>query len=362
MSVFDSSVQVFLAPVLPFLKDDSVTEIMINGPANIFIERKGFVEKVDVKFEDEGALVAAVRNISQFVGRPIDEERPFLDARLPDGSRIHAVVPPVAKNGTTVAIRKFSKTKLEMKDLITKGALTVDAARFIDVCLYLKKNIIVSGGTGSGKTTLLNILGGFIPASERIITIEDSAELQLPQDHWGRLETRPANMEGKGEVSIRDLVRNSLRMRPDRIIIGECRAGEALDMLQAMNTGHDGSMTTVHSNTPRDAIARLETLCMMAGMDLPAKAIREQIASAVNLIVQQSRLADGSRKVTSITEVIGMQGDVVTMQEIFTFKRTGMDKDRKVIGKYVATGFIPKFIDDLEQQGIKIPRGIFSVG
>jgi pilus assembly protein CpaF len=261
-----------------------------------------------------------------------------------------------------LTIRKFSKSRLTYKDLVKYGSITEEMADFLRCCIEARLNIVISGGTGSGKTTLLNIMAAFIPSGERILTVEDSAELQLPQEHWGRLETRPANMEGKGEVSIRDLVRNTLRMRPDRIVIGECRAGEALDMLQAMNTGHDGSMTTVHSNTPRDAVARLETLCLMAGMDLPAKAIREQIASAVNLIIQQTRLADGTRKVTSITEVIGMQGDVVTMQEIFGFKKTGMDKDRKVIGKFVATGFIPKFIDELDQQGIKIPRGIFSVG
>ena len=335
---------------------------MVNRKDQIYIERKGKLVLSNTNFSGTAQLLAVIERIVTSVGRRIDEKQPYVDARLPDGSRVHAIIPPLAVQGPMLTIRKFSKSRLTYKDLVKYGSMTEEMADFLRSCIEARLNMVISGGTGSGKTTLLNILGGFIPASERIITIEDSAELQLPQDHWGRLETRPANMEGKGEVSIRDLVRNSLRMRPDRIIIGECRAGEALDMLQAMNTGHDGSMTTVHSNTPRDAIARLETLCMMAGMDLPAKAIREQIASAVNLIVQQSRLADGSRKVTSITEVIGMQGDVVTMQEIFTFKRTGMDKDRKVIGKYVATGFIPKFIDDLEQQGIKIPRGIFSVG
>ncbi len=351
-----------LGPIQELLADESVNEIMVNRKDQIYIERKGKLVLSNTNFSGTAQLLAVIERIVTSVGRRIDEKQPYVDARLPDGSRVHAIIPPLAVQGPMLTIRKFSKSRLTYKDLVKYGSMTEEMADFLRSCIEARLNMVISGGTGSGKTTLLNILGGFIPASERIITVEDSAELQLPQDHWGRLETRPANMEGKGEVSIRDLVRNTLRMRPDRIIIGECRAGEALDMLQAMNTGHDGSMTTVHSNTPRDAIARLETLCMMAGMDLPAKAIREQIASAVNLIVQQSRLADGSRKVTSITEVIGMQGDVVTMQEIFTFKRTGMDKDRKVLGKYVATGFIPKFIDDLEQQGIKIPRGIFSVG
>lgn len=350
-----------LGPIQDLLADDSVSEIMVNRKDQIYVERKGKLVLSNVGFSGTSQLLAVIERIVAPLGRRIDEKTPYVDARLPDGSRVHAIIPPLAVQGPMLTIRKFSKNRITYKDLVGFGSMTEEMADFLRACIEARLNVVISGGTGSGKTTLLNVLAAFIPPNERIITVEDAAELQLPQDHWGRLETRPANIEGKGEVSIRDLVRNTLRMRPDRIVVGECRAGEALDMLQAMNTGHDGSMTTIHSNTPRDCIARMETLVMMAGMDLPAKAIREQIASAVNLVVQQTRLSDGSRKVTSITEIIGMQGDVVTMQEIFGFKRTGMDKNRKVIGKYVATGFIPKFIDELEQQGIKIPRGIFSV-
>jgi len=350
-----------LGPIQDLLADDSVNEIMVNRKDQIYVERGGKLVKTGVSFSGTAQLLSCIERIVAPLGRRIDEKTPYVDARLPDGSRVHAIIPPLSIQGPMLTIRKFSKSRLTYKDLVKFGSMTEEMADFLRACIEARLNVIISGGTGSGKTTLLNVMAAFIPPHERILTVEDSAELQLPQDHWGRLETRPANIEGKGEVSIRELVRNTLRMRPDRIVVGECRAGEALDMLQAMNTGHDGSMTTVHSNSPRDCIARLETLVMMAGMDLPAKAIREQIASAVNLVVQQSRLADGSRKVTSITEVIGMQGEVVTLQEIFAYKRTGMDKNRKVIGKYVATGFIPKFIDELEQQGIKIPRGIFSV-
>ena len=350
-----------LGPIQDLLQDDSVNEIMVNRKDQIYVERGGRLVRTNVGFSGTAQLLAVIERIVAPLGRRIDEKTPYVDARLPDGSRVHAIIPPLSIQGPMLTIRKFSKSRLTYKDLVKYGSMTDEMADFLRSCIEARLNIIISGGTGSGKTTLLNVLASFIPPNERILTVEDSAELQLPQDHWGRLETRPANIEGKGEVSIRELVRNTLRMRPDRIVVGECRSGEALDMLQAMNTGHDGSMTTVHSNSPRDCIARLETLVMMAGMDLPAKAIREQIASAVNLVVQQSRLADGSRKVTSITEIVGMQGEVVTMQEIFGFRRTGMDKNRKVLGKYVATGFIPKFIDELEQQGIKIPRGIFSV-
>lgn len=350
-----------LGPIQDLLLDDSVNEIMVNRKDQIYVERSGKLVKTGVGFSGTAQLLAVIERIVAPLGRRIDEKTPYVDARLPDGSRVHAIIPPLAIQGPMLTIRKFSKNRLGYKDLVKYGSMTDEMADFLRCCIEARLNIVISGGTGSGKTTLLNVLASFIPPNERILTVEDSAELQLPQDHWGRLETRPANIEGKGEVSIRELVRNTLRMRPDRIVVGECRAGEALDMLQAMNTGHDGSMTTVHSNSPRDCIARMETLVMMAGMDLPAKAIREQIASAVNLVVQQSRIADGSRKVTSITEIVGMQGDVVTMQEIFGFRRTGMDKNRKVLGKFVATGFIPKFIDELEQQGIKIPRGIFSV-
>jgi pilus assembly protein CpaF len=350
-----------LGPIQDLLADDSVSEIMVNRKDQIYVERKGKLVLSAVNFSGTAQVLACIERIVTPLGRRIDEKQPYVDARLPDGSRVHAIIPPLAVQGPMLTIRKFAKNRLVAADLVKFGSMTDEMADFLRACIEARLNVVISGGTGSGKTTLLNVMGSFIPASERIITVEDAAELQLPQEHWGRLETRPANIEGKGEVTIRDLVKNCLRMRPDRIIVGECRAGEALDMLQAMNTGHDGSMTTVHSNSPRDAIARMETLVMMAGMDLPAKAIREQIASAVNLVVQQSRLSDGSRKVTAITEIVGMQGDVVTMQDIFVFKKQGMDKNRKVIGKFVATGFIPKFIDELDQQGIKIPRGIFSV-
>lgn len=350
-----------LGPIQDLLLDDTVNEIMVNRKDQIFVERGGKLVLSGATFSGTAQLLSVIERIVAPLGRRIDEKTPYVDARLPDGSRVHAIIPPLALQGPMITIRKFSKHRLGYKDLVKYGSMTEEMADFLRACIEARLNIVISGGTGSGKTTLLNVLASFIPPGERILTVEDSAELQLSQEHWGRLETRPANIEGKGEVSIRELVRNTLRMRPDRIVIGECRAGEALDMLQAMNTGHDGSMTTVHSNSPRDAIARMETLVMMAGMDLPAKAIREQIASAVNLVVQQTRMSDGSRKVISITEIIGMQGEVVTMQEIFGFRKTGMDKNRKVQGKFVATGFIPKFIDELEQQGIKIPRGIFSV-
>lgn len=350
-----------LGPLQDLLSDDSVSEIMVNRKDQIYVERSGKLVLSGATFSGNSQLLGVIERIVSPLGRRIDEKTPYVDARLPDGSRVHAIIPPLSIQGPMLTIRKFAKNRLTYKDLVKFGSMTEEMADFLRACIEARLNCIISGGTGSGKTTLLNVLAAFIPPNERILTVEDAAELQLPQDHWGRLETRPANIEGKGEVSIRELVRNTLRMRPDRIVVGECRAGEALDMLQAMNTGHDGSMTTVHSNTPRDCIARLETLVMMAGMDLPAKAIREQIASAVNLVIQQSRLSDGSRRVTSITEIVGMQGEVVTMQEIFGFRKTGMDKNRKIIGKFVATGFIPKFIDELEQQGIKIPRGIFSV-
>lgn len=350
-----------LGPIQDLLLDDTVNEIMVNRKDQIYVERAGKLVHTHVSFSGTAQLLAVIERIVAPLGRRIDEKTPYVDARLPDGSRVHAIIPPLAIQGPMLTIRKFAKGRLTYKDLIKFGSMTEEMADFLRSCIEARLNIIISGGTGSGKTTLLNVLACFIPPHERILTVEDSAELQLPQEHWGRLEARPANIEGKGEVSIRELVRNTLRMRPDRIVVGECRSGEALDMLQAMNTGHDGSMTTVHANSPRDCIARLETLVMMAGMELPAKAIREQIASAINLVIQQSRLADGSRKIVSITELVGMQGEVVTMQEIFSFKRTGMDKNRHVLGKFVATGFIPKFIDELDQQGIKIPRGIFSV-
>ena len=350
-----------LGPIQDLLADDSVSEIMVNRKDQIYVERNGKLTLTNVGFSGTSQLLQVIERIVSPLGRRIDEKTPYVDARLVDGSRVHAIIPPLSIQGPMLTIRKFAKHRITYKDLVKFGSMTEEMADFLRSCIEAHLNTIISGGTGSGKTTLLNVLSSFIPEGERILTVEDAAELQLPQEHWGRLETRPANLEGQGAVTIRDLVRNTLRMRPDRIVVGECRGGEALDMLQAMNTGHDGSMTTVHSNSPRDCIARMETLVMMAGMDLPAKAIREQIASAVDIIVQQSRLTDGSRKVTAITEVVGMQGDIVTLQDIFVYKQTGLNKDRKVVGKYVATGFIPKFVDELEAQGVKIPRGIFSV-
>lgn len=347
-------------PLEDLLADDSVTEIMVNTANQIYMEKAGKPQLSKTVFSSNQQLMNVIERIVMPLGRRIDEKSPYVDARLPDGSRVHAIIPPLAIRGPTLTIRKFPKFRMTWQDLVKFGSMTTEIADFLRLCIESRLNIVVSGGTGSGKTTLLNVLSNFIPATDRIITVEDSAELQLAQEHVVRLETRPKNIEGEGEVSIRDLVRQTLRMRPDRIIVGECRAGEALDMLQAMNTGHDGSLTTIHANTPRDCIARLETLVMMAGMDLPAKAIREQASAAVHLIVQQSRLSDGSRKVTYITEVVGMQGDIVSLQDIFVFKQEGLDKRRKVIGKYVATGFIPKFVEAIEAKGLKIPRSLFT--
>jgi len=361
MSVFETSVQVFLKPVLNYLKDDSVTEIMINGPKSIFIERAGHVEKVDVAFDDEQALMAAVRNISQYVGRPISEEAPFLDARLPDGSRIHAVVPPIAKNGTTVCIRKFSKNKLELKDLITRGALTPDAARFLDVCLFLKKNIIISGGTGSGKTTILNILASRCQPEQRIVVLEDSAELKIHNQHVVYLEGRPANEYGKGTVTLRDLVKSSLRLRPDRVVVGEVRGGEALDLISSMNTGHSGSMGTVHSNNPKECLTRLETLALMTDSEVPVQAVRAQVASAIQIVVELSRLQDGSRKITHISEGLGMDlhGNYQT-SDIYLFEQWGRDKDGKVLGALNPTGNVPSFWREIEVNQLPFPKEMFQ--
>jgi pilus assembly protein CpaF len=347
-------------PLEDLLADDSVTEIMVNSSSQIYIEKSGKPQLAKTVFSSNQQLMNVIERIVMPLGRRIDEKSPYVDARLPDGSRVHAIIPPLAIRGPTVTIRKFPKNRLYWQDLVKFGSITQEIADFLRLCVESRLNIIVSGGTGSGKTTLLNVLSTFIPATERIITVEDSAELSLGQDHVVRLETRPMNIEGEGEVTIRDLVKQTLRMRPDRIIVGECRAGESLDMLQAMNTGHDGSLTTIHSNTPRDCIARLETLVMMAGMNLPVKAIREQMASAVHLIVQQSRLSDGSRKVTYITEVVGIQGETVSLQDVFLFKQEGLDKRRKVQGRFVATGFIPKFVEQIEAKGLKIPRSLFT--
>jgi pilus assembly protein CpaF len=347
-------------PLEDLLADDAVTEIMVNSATQIYIEKAGKPGLAKTVFSSNQQLMNVIERIVMPLGRRIDEKSPYVDARLPDGSRVHAIIPPLAIRGPTLTIRKFPKSRKTWQDLVAYGSITAEIADFLRLCIESRLNIVVSGGTGSGKTTLLNVLSAFIPATERIITVEDSAELSLGQDHVVRLETRPKNIEGEGEVSIRDLVKQTLRMRPDRIIVGECRAGEALDMLQAMNTGHDGSLTTIHSNTPRDCIARLETLVMMAGMNLPVKAIREQMASAVHLIVQQSRLSDGSRKVTYITEVVGIQGETVSLQDVFVFKQEGLDKRRKVQGRFVSTGFIPKFVEQIEAKGLKIPRSLFT--
>ncbi len=348
-----------LGPLEDLLADPTVSEIMVIARDRIYIEQAGKNILSPTTFSSDQQLINIIERIVMPLGRRIDEKSPYVDARLADGSRVHAIIPPLAIKGPTVTIRKFPDERMTWRDLVDKNSMTQEIADFLRICVEGRLNMVVSGGTGSGKTTLLNVLSNFIPSTERIITCEDAAELDLAQDHVVRLETRPKNIEGEGEVSIRDLVKQSLRMKPDRVIVGECRAGEALDMLQAMNTGHDGSLTTVHANNPRDSISRLETLVMMAGMNLPVKAIREQITSAVNLIVQQSRLSDGSRKITHITEVVGMQGDTVSLQDIFLFKQSGLDKRRKVIGEILPTGFIPKFVETMENRGIKIPRSLF---
>jgi pilus assembly protein CpaF len=347
-------------PLEPLLADESVTEVMVNGSNKIFIERKGKIEKVNLVFESDDHLMRIIDRIVSPLGRRIDESSPYVDARLPDGSRVNAIIPPLALNGPTLTIRKFSKVPLTIDDLVGFGSITPESVEFLKACVVARLNVVVSGGTGSGKTTLLNILSGFIPDDERIITVENAAELQLRQEHVVTLESRPPNIEGKGEVTIRDLVINCLRMRPDRIVVGECRGGEALDMLQAMNTGHDGSLTTAHANSPRDTLSRLETMCLMAGMDLPVRAIREQIASAVDLIVQQERMRDGSRKVVNITEVQGMEGDVIVMSDIFAFEQQGFEGGR-VIGRLKPTGIRPKFVDRIEASNIHLPAGIFGV-
>lgn len=349
-----------LGPLENLLADETVTEIMVNGFDKIFVERSGKIQLSPITFTSNIHLRNVIERIVTPLGRRIDEKNPYVDARLKDGSRVNAVIEPISIDGPSLTIRKFAKKPITTKDYVEWGTLTAPMIDFLKICVENGLNILVSGGTGSGKTTLLNVLSSFIPMSERIVTVEDAAELQLKQEHVVRLETRPANMEGTGAITIRDLVRNSLRMRPDRIVVGECRGGEALDMLSAMNTGHDGSMTTVHANSPREAISRVETLCLMAGMELPVKAIREQIAGAMDLIIQISRLSDGSRRVTSITEVVDIQGETITLQEIFKFKEEGFDKNRKIIGNFVASGLIPTFIERFEKKGIKIPRTLFS--
>ncbi|HBW36577.1 CpaF family protein [Desulfosporosinus sp. BICA1-9] len=347
-------------PIEPLLQDPNVNEIMVNGPHQVYVERKGKLELAGVTFYDDAHVLHIIEKIVAPLGRRIDESQPMVDARLPDGSRVNAIIPPLSLNGPILTIRKFSKVPFGMEDLVGFGTLTTEMAEFIDACVKARLNVIVSGGTGSGKTTTLGVISAFIPEDERIITIEDAAELQLRQTHVVTLETRPANMEGKGAIMIRDLVRNALRMRPERIIVGEVRSGEALDMLQAMNTGHDGSLTTGHANTPRDMLSRLETMVLMAGMDLPVRAIREQISSALDVIVQQSRLRDGSRKLTHITEVLGMEGDVIVLQDIYRFEQTGIDKHGKVQGHFRATGIRPHFVDKLIAAGQILPDTIFS--
>lgn len=352
-----------LGPLEPLIADKAVTEIMVNGPHKVYIERAGQLTLSQVRFKDEPHLRRVIERIVTRIGRRIDESSPLVDARLEDGSRVNAIIPPLAVSGSTLTIRKFSKDALSVPDLINLHTLTPEIAELLNACVVARLNIIVSGGTGTGKTTLLNILSGFIPDRERIVSIEDAVELQLQQDHVVRLESRPPNVEGKGEVTIRDLVKNSLRMRPDRIIVGECRSGEALDMLQAMNTGHDGSLSTIHANSSRDALARLETLVLMAGMDLPLRAIREQVASAIDVIVQLTRLRDGTRRVTSVTEVHGMEGQTITMQDVFEFDYgAGVSPDGKFLGRIQPTGVRPGFTQKFDDLGIKLSPGVFGTG
>ncbi|MBX5483151.1 MAG: Flp pilus assembly complex ATPase component TadA [Myxococcaceae bacterium] len=348
-----------LGPLEAFLASDEISEIMVNHANQIYIEQKGKIRLSDKIFSSNQAVLGVIERIVAPIGRRIDESSPLVDARLKDGSRVNAIIPPLALKGPCITIRKFKREALKIQDLVRFKTLTPQMAEFLEMCVKARKNIVISGGTGSGKTTTLNIISSFIPDDERIITVEDAAELQLPQEHWIQLESRPPNLEGKGAITIRDLVKNCLRMRPDRIVVGECRSGETLDMLQAMNTGHDGSLTTLHANTPRDAIARLETMVLMSGMELPIKAIREQIASAVNLIVQQTRFSDGSRKICFITEISGMEVDIVTLQDIFYFKQEGFTEEGKVRGRFVASGFVPKFYDELQRRGIPVNMSIF---
>jgi pilus assembly protein CpaF len=348
-----------LGPLEELLADNDISEIMVNRFDEIYIEKKGRLTKAVITFSNDKAVLSAIERIVAPLGRRIDESSPMVDARLKDGSRVNAVIPPLALKGCNITIRKFSKNKLVDKDMINYGSVTTEMMQFLQIAVHHAANIIISGGTGSGKTTLLNVLSNYIPDDERIVTVEDAAELQLAKPHLISLESRPPNSEGKGSVSIRELVKNCLRMRPDRIVVGECRGGEALDMLQAMNTGHDGSMTTAHANTPRDCIARLEVMTLMSGLDLPIRAIREQISSAVHMIVQQSRFPDGSRKITHITEVVGMEGDIVQLQDIFLFKQDGYDEKGKIRGKFIATGNIPDFCQDMAKRGLPVDLSIF---
>ncbi|WNM61948.1 CpaF family protein [Candidatus Nitrospira neomarina] len=349
-----------LGPLEPLVQDQTVNDILVNRADQIYVERAGKLELTDVKFRDESHLRKIIEKIVSAVGRRIDESSPMVDARLLDGSRVNAIIPPLALNGSSISIRKFSKDKLQISDLVNKRSLTPEIAELLRGIVEARLNILISGGTGCGKTTILNILSGFIPSDERIVTIEDSAELQLRQEHVVRLETRPPNVEGRGEVSQRELVKNCLRMRPDRIVMGEVRSGECLDMLQAMNTGHDGSLTTIHANTPRDCLTRVETLVAMAGLNLATKALRHYISSAIDVILQMTRLSDGSRKMTSLSEIVGMEGETITLQEIFLFQQTGLDEERKVHGQFRATGVRPKFVERFKALGITCDPSIFD--
>ena len=349
-----------LGPLEDLLADDSVTEIMVNGPRNVYVERGGKLALSDCQFTDDASVLAVIERIIAPLGRRCDESQPYVDARLPDGSRVNAIIAPLAISGPTITIRKFARKALSPGDFIRLGTWTNNVAEFMKLCVLLRKNIIVAGGTGSGKTTLLNLLSGYIPRTERIVTVEDAAELRLRQPHVVRLEARPPNIEGRGAVPIRDLVKNCLRMRPDRIIVGECRGGEALDMLQAMNTGHDGSLTTVHANSPRDVVSRLETMVLMSGMDLPSRAIREQIASAVDVVIHESRLSDGSRKVIAVSEVTGLEGSQIVMQDIFSFRQEGIDEDGKVLGRLAPTGSVPSWFDQLPGRGFVCDPRMFD--
>lgn len=349
-----------LGPLEPLLGDSTISDILVNSPDKIYIERRGKIELTRVNFKDDEHLMRVIERIVSSVGRRIDESSPMVDARLKDGSRVNAIIPPLSIDGPVLSIRRFGAEPLRISTLIENRALTKDIAEMLEMCVRARLNVVISGGTGAGKTTLLNALSAYIPENERIVTIEDSAELQLQQPHVVRLETRPPNIEGRGEVTQRDLVRNALRMRPDRIVIGEVRGGEAIDMLQAMNTGHDGSLTTVHANTPRDALSRLETMIQMTGMRLSERAMRQQIASAINMVLQVARLSDGTRRVTSISEITGMEGETITMQEIFQFERTGVDREGVVVGRFKATGIRPRFAERLKAHGLQLPRLFFE--
>ena len=348
-------------PIEPLLNDESVNEIMVNGPRSVFVEQNGRLFRTDVRFRDDDHVMRVVERIVSPLGRRVDESQPYVDARLPDGSRVNVIIPPLSLIGPVITVRKFARRPLTPDDLVRLGTMSPATIDFLRACVEVRLNVVVSGGTGRGKTTLLNVLSGFIPGDQRIITIEDAAELQLRQEHVVPLESRPANIEGKGRIAARDLVANALRMRPDRIVVGEVRGGEALDMLQAMNTGHDGSLTTLHSNSPRDSLRRLETMVLMAGMDLPLRAIREQIASAINLIVHQERMRDGTRKITHVTEIVGMEGDVITLQDLFVFEQSGME-DGRVVGRLRPTGIRPSFIEEFEIANIHLPPQMFGYG